>query len=68
MATVDDVMRRLPPDLQDEVKDFAEFLLEKRSQQRGGIMPMRWEGALREHRDQYTALDLQKKSLEWRGD
>lgn len=27
-----------------------------------------WAGALREYRDQYTAVDLQKKALEWRGD
>jgi len=27
-----------------------------------------WAGALKEYRDQYTALDLQKKALEWRGD
>jgi hypothetical protein len=25
-----------------------------------------WAGALREYRDQYTSLKLQKKSLEWR--
>jgi hypothetical protein len=27
-----------------------------------------WAGALRDFRDQYTSLELQKKSLDWRGD
>lgn len=27
-----------------------------------------WAGALSDVRDQYTSLELQKKSLDWRGD
>ena len=27
-----------------------------------------WAGALRDYREQYTSLELQKKALEWRGD
>ncbi len=27
-----------------------------------------WAGALKDFRDKYTSLDLQKKSLDWRGD
>lgn len=26
-----------------------------------------WAGALREYKNQYTSLELQKKALEWRG-
>jgi len=68
MATVDDILRRLPEDRQAEVKEFAEFLLDRESRRRGGTMAMRWAGALREYRDRYTSLDLQKKALQWRGD
>jgi hypothetical protein len=31
MATVDDVLRKLPPELQQEVRDFAEFLLHRQT-------------------------------------
>jgi hypothetical protein len=27
-----------------------------------------WAGALSDYRNQYTAIELQKKALEWRGD
>jgi hypothetical protein len=58
----------LPPDLQAEVRDFAEFLLEKKH--RKGLNPLSqdWGGVLRDYRDQYTSLELPKKALEWRGD
>jgi hypothetical protein len=29
---------------------------------------MDWAGGLREYRDQFTSLQLQKKALEWWGD
>ena len=45
-----------------------QFLLEKRSKGPQGRPTFDWAGALKEYRDQYTALELQKKALEWRGD
>ena len=59
---------QLPPELQEEVKEFAEFLLEKRAKKFGRKLRQDWAGALKEYREQYTSLDLQKKALEWRGD
>jgi hypothetical protein len=75
MKTLDELMKELPPDLQQEVHDFARFLLETRVLPDGRkIEPkqrklrMTWAGGLREFRDQFTSLELQKKSLEWWGD
>lgn len=71
MATIDriqELLRTLPPEVQREVEDFVQFLFEKRTLKRGGPLRQQWAGALREHRDQYTAIELQKKALEWRGD
>jgi len=51
-----------------EVRDFVEFLLERRVCKRGRKLRQDWAGALRKYRDQYTSLELQKKALEWRGD
>lgn len=62
------LLRELPPELQREVRDFAEFLLNRRRRKRKGPLRQDWGGGLRAFRDQYTSLDLQKKALEWRGD
>jgi hypothetical protein len=68
MPTIEEIIRELPPELQKEVEDFARFLLEKHKQKYGRKLRQNWAGALREFRDQYTSLELQKKALEWRGD
>jgi hypothetical protein len=44
------------------------FLLEKQEKKSGRKLRQDWAGALKEYRDQYTSLELQKKALEWRGD
>jgi len=56
---------KLPPELQNEVKDFVEFLLEKkvRKDKYGKKLRQDWAGALRDYREQYTALELQKKGI-----
>lgn len=68
MSTLNEIINQLPPQLQEEVKEFAEFLLEKRGKKPGRKLRQDWAGALKDYRDQYTSLELQKKALEWRGD
>jgi len=68
MQTLKELIDQLPPELQQEVRDFAEFLLEKKAKKAGRKLRQDWAGALREYREQYTSLELQKKALEWRGD
>ena len=63
-----ELIKELPPDLHGEVRDFVEFLLERRGRKNGRMLRQDWAGALRNYRDQYTSLELQKKALEWRGD
>lgn len=65
---LEDVVRELPPDLRDEVRDFAEFLLSKRNNRSSGTLRQDWAGALREYRAEYTSLELQRLALQWRGD
>lgn len=65
---LEELVQQLPSHLQQEVKDFAEFLLEKRGHRQGTKLRQDWAGALRDYRDRYTSLDLQEKALEWRGD
>lgn len=68
MKTIEDVIKELPPDLQRQVIDFAEFLKQRRARRKQTRLRLTWAGDLREYRDQYTSLDLQRKALEWWGD
>ncbi|MGB3683823.1 MAG: DUF2281 domain-containing protein [Rubrobacteraceae bacterium] len=68
MATrpLSELVEELPPDVQQEVRDFVEFLISKHSRTPGKELSQDWAGALRDYRDQYSALELQEKALEWR--
>jgi uncharacterized protein DUF2281 len=68
MGNLEKLIQGLPPDLKQEVEDFIHFLLSKRTQKAGKKLRQDWGGALKEYRQQYSALELQKKALEWRGD
>jgi len=68
MAFPKEILDQLPPDLEQEVIDFAQFLLKKRKKKPGKKLSQSWGGGLEEFRDQFTSLELQKKALEWRGD
>ncbi len=67
MEDLKGLIEKLPPELSQEVSDFIEFLLKKRARSKGKLR-LDWAGGLREFRDQFTSLELQKKALEWRGD
>lgn len=62
-----ELVEELPPDAQREVRDFVEFLIYKHGRAPGRKLHQDWAGALRGYRGQYSALELQKKALEWRG-
>ena len=68
MQTLEELIGSLPPELRQEVRDFAEFLLERKAPRKQNKLRLTWAGALREFRDQFTSLELQKKALEWWGD
>jgi len=50
------------------VRDFVEFLLAKEPQRKNRKLRQDWAGILRDYRQQYTALELQQKALEWRSE
>ena len=68
MDNIVELIRSLPPDLRQEVEEFVAFLASKQARKRGRKLRQDWAGALKEYRDRYTSLELQKKALEWRGD
>ena len=67
MGNIEDRIKQLPPELQQEVEDFVQSL-EKRVQKPKGQLKLDWRGGLRDLRDQYTSVELQHKVLEWWGD
>lgn len=66
MPTLHEYIKKLPPELEKEVKDFIEFLLQKRGQKRSQVLSQKWAGSLKKHKNKYTSQELQKKSLQWR--
>ena len=68
MQKVKDLIEQLPPDLQQEVQDFIEFLIEKKTQRKQKKLRLSWAGALQNYKDAYTSVELQKKALDWWGD
>lgn len=66
MNNLAEKIKQLPPELQEEVEDFVEFLLKKQGKKRYRKPNFKWAGALRELRDQYTSVELQHKISEWR--
>lgn len=68
MQSVKDLIDQLPPDLQQEVQDFIEFLLQKRTSRKQKKLRMTWAGALQDFKEEFTSIQLQKKSLDWWGD
>ena len=68
MRTIEQLIEQLPPELQQQVRDFAQFLLDTKVRPKQKKLRMSWAGGLREFRDKFTSLELQKKALEWWGD
>lgn len=66
--SLEELVRELPPDSQAEVREFVEVLLVKRRKSSERKLRQNWAGALSDYSDQYTSLELQQKSLDWRAD
>ena len=59
-------LKQLPPECHKEVIHFIDVLLTKKVSKRKKKPKLDWIGGLEEYRDQYTTLELQRKSLDWR--
>ena len=65
MKSLDDRIRELPPELQQEVERFIESLSDK-AKSMDAIQPrLDWRGALQELATTYSSVDLQHKALDW---
>ncbi len=67
MSEIEEMAKKLSPDLRIQVKNFMQFLIEQKKQNRRTTLRQDWAGALRDVKNEYTSPGLQKKALEWRG-
>ena len=67
MKPLDKLIQELPADLEQEVRDFVEFLIEKRSRKPEGQLRLDWRGALGDLKEKYTSVELQHKVMDWWG-
>jgi len=68
MKTIEEMMKELPTEYQKEVEDFIEFIFQKHIKKTGRKFRLDWAGGLKEYKNKFTSLELQKKALEWWGD
>lgn len=68
MKSLEELIKELPPQLQNEVREYAQYLVDTKVKPKRKYLRMDWAGGLREYRDQFTSLQLQKQALEWWGD
>lgn len=56
---------QLPPDLQERAIKYIDSLLTQKRLRRNKKPKLDWIGGLKEYRDKYTALELQKEAIDW---
>ncbi len=66
LETIEQKIEKLPKALQREVLNYIDYLLTRKVNKKKKKAKLDWIGGLKEYRDQNTALDLQRKALEWR--
>ena len=66
MTRLEELMVKLPPDLQKEVEDFAAYLAKRSGEPHPGGLRLDWANALSDLGTRYTAAELQQSVLrEW---
>jgi len=68
MQSLDEMIKKLPPERRAEVLDFAEFLLAKVGGKDRPKMACDWAGGLEDTHMEYTSVELQHKASQWRTD
>jgi hypothetical protein len=63
------VYNRLSPDAQKSVLELGSLLLDGQQRRKQLHPRLDWAGGLKEFRDQYqSSVEIEDKSLDWRGD
>ena len=62
MVDFEKKFEQLNPEMQKKVLGYIELLLMSKQKKK---LEFNWMGALKDYRDKYTSLELQKKALDW---
>ncbi len=62
---LEEKVNKLPPELQQEVMDFIDFLLCKVQKKEKKEFSFDWAGKLSDFKDKFTSVELQHRALEW---
>jgi len=65
MNSIDSKLKKLSNEMQKEVEDFIDLLIEKKYKRSSNKLKLNWAGGLKEYRDKFSSLELQKKVTEW---
>ena len=63
---ITDKVRRLSEDKQLKVLSFVEAIAVDMREEPKRRLRLDWSGGLREYKDRYTSVELQKKAMDWR--
>ena len=67
METLEEKIKKLPPELKAEVEKFIETLLEGQKKRTKRNKPaFRWVGVLKDLREQFSSVELQHEISKWR--
>ena len=64
-ANIVEKFNQLPPDLQEKAIKYMDSLLTQKELRRNKKPKLDWVGGLKEYREKYTALELQKEAVDW---
>ena len=67
MQSLEQKLKSLPLDLHEEVEDYIDFLMNKRTKPAKKRFGLTWRGALRDDNEKISSVDLQHQSLDWWG-
>ena len=65
IGSVEEKIRMLPPELQQEVIRYIDQLMERPKKETARKFGFAWAGSLSHLKDRYTSVQLQHKAPEW---
>jgi len=66
MSRLEELLRDLPPEYEQEVEAFVRSLTERRGAASPRPLRLHWRGALRDIGAKYTSVELQHAARDWR--
>lgn len=64
IKSIESKINQLSPELIEELDQYLDYLLNKRTAKSSGELTQNWAGGLKG--ESYNSIDLQKKALDWR--